>query len=195
VDEPDRRVHRDRHNALARGHYFFTDIKEQGVLLYDTGEFKLARRRELNPKERKGKAKASFNEWFANARNAYRQYQHALNDRSYKEAAFNLHQAAERLYGAILLVFTNYRPKTHDLEKLSHMVTGYDPALLTIFPQATDEQKKCFDLLRRAYVEVRYNPGYRITKGQLEYLAERVKKLQRLTKRICQARIESYTSP
>jgi len=182
-------------NALARGHYFFTDIKEQGVLLYDTGEFKLARRRELNPKERKGQAKASFNEWFANARNAYRQYEHAFHDRSYKWAAFDLHQATECFYGAILLVFTNYRPKTHDLEKLSHMVAGYDPALLTIFPQATDEQKKCFDLLRRAYVEARYNPGYRITKGQLEYLAERVKKLQRLTKRICQARIESYTSP
>ena len=44
------------------------------------------------------------------------------------------------------------------------------------------------------YVEARYNPGYRITKGQLEYLAERVKKLQRLTKKICTARIESYLS-
>ena len=37
-------------------------------------------------------------------------------------------------------------------------------------------------------------PGYRIIKAQLEYLAERVKKLQRLTKKICQARIESYLS-
>jgi predicted transcriptional regulator len=66
--------------------------------------------------------------------------------------------------------------------------------LLTIFPQATGEQKKCFDLLKRAYVEARYNPGYRITKAQLEYLTERVKKLQRLTKKVCEARIESYLS-
>jgi len=180
---------------IAKGNYFFTDIRKEGVLLYDTGEFKLARRRELNPKERRGQAKFNFEFWSRKAKHFYDDFQSNLSKRRYNQAAFMLHQAAECSYGAILLVFTNYKPKTHDLEKLSHMVAGYDPALLTVFPQATDEQKKCFDLLRRAYVEARYNPGYRITKGQLEYLAERVKKLQRLTKRICQARIESYTSP
>lgn len=40
----------------------------------------------------------------------------------------------------------------------------------------------------------RYNPGYRITKPQLEYLAERVRKLQHLTQKICEARIEFYPS-
>ncbi len=42
-----------------------------------------------------------------------------------------------------------------------------------------------------------YLPGITnlsITKAQLEYLAQRVRKLQRLTKKICQARIESYLS-
>jgi predicted nucleotidyltransferase/HEPN domain-containing protein len=181
-------------NALAKGNYFFSDIRKEGILLYDTGEFKLARRRELNPKERRGLAESQFEEWFTSAKDAYRQYEHALRDRSYKWAAFDLHQATECFYGAILLVFTNYKPKTHDLEKLSHMAAGCDPALLTVFQQATEEQKECFDLLRRAYVEARYNPRYRITRNQLEYLAERVKKLQRLTKKICRARIESYAS-
>ena len=104
-------------------------------------------------------------------------FEYTLRKRQCKLAACQLHQALERFYDAILLVFTNYRPKMHDLEKLSHSVAGCDPALLTVFPQATDEQKKCFDLLKRAYVEARYNPGYRITKAQLEYLAEWVKKL------------------
>jgi len=52
----------------------------------------------------------------------------------------------------------------------------------------------CPELLRRAYVEARYNPGYKITKAQLEYLAEQVRELQRLTKKICEAKIESYLS-
>ncbi len=181
-------------NALAKGNYFFSDIRKEGIVLYDTGEFELARQRELNPRQRKGLAKAHFEEWFTSAKGFYGMYEHALRKREYKIAAFQLHQVTERFYCAILLVFTNYRPKLHDLEKLSHMVAGCDPTLLTIFPQATQEQKECFDLLRRAYVEARYNPRYRITKSQLEYLAERVKKLQRLTKRICQARIESYVS-
>jgi HEPN domain-containing protein/predicted nucleotidyltransferase len=181
-------------NALARGHYFFTDIKKEGVLLYDTREFKLARQRKLDPKERRGMAKAHFKEWFTSAGEILDTTDYHIGKRQYKWAAFDLHQATERFYDAILLVFTNYRPRSHDLEKLGHMVSGYDPALLTVFPQATDDQKKSFDLLKRAYVEARYNPGYKITKEQLDYLAERVKKLQDLTQKICEARIESYLS-
>jgi HEPN domain-containing protein/predicted nucleotidyltransferase len=182
-------------NALARGHYFFSDIKKEGILLYDTGEFQLARRRKLNPKERRGIAKAHFKEWFTSAGEFVIDFKNAFERGSYKKAAFELHQAVERFYDATLLVFTNYRPRSHDLEKLSHMVAGCDPAFLTIFPRATDAQKECFDLLRRAYVEARYNPGYKITREQLEYLAQRVRKLQDLTKKICEARIESYLSP
>jgi predicted nucleotidyltransferase/HEPN domain-containing protein len=181
-------------NALARAHYFFTDIRKEGILLYDSGEFQLARPRQLNPKERRGQARAHFKEWFTSAKEFYTQFQCAFKRRSYKIAAFELHQATERFYDAILLVFTNYRPKLHDLEKLSHMAAGHDPALLTVFPRATAEERGCFELLRRAYVEARYNPRYKITKAQLEYLAARVRKLQRLTKKICAARIESYLS-
>ena len=100
----------------------------------------------------------------------------------------------ERFYSAILWVFTNYRPKIHDLETLTHMVARCDPAFLTVFPRATDEQKECFDLLKRAYIEARYSSAYAITKEQLAYLAQRVQKLQELTKKICVARIEAYLS-
>jgi len=180
--------------ALGHGHYFFTDIKKEGILLYDTGEFQLARPRKLNPKERRGLAKAHFEQWFTSAKEFYDSYEFNLERRRYKIAAFLLHQAVERFYSAILLVFTNYRPKLHDLETLGHMVAGCDPAFLTVFPRATDEQKECFDLLKRAYIEARYSSAYQITRAQLEYLARRVRKLQRLTKKICQARIESYLS-
>jgi predicted transcriptional regulator len=63
---------------------------------------------------------------------------------------------------------------------------------LTVFPQQTESQKKCFELLDRAYVDARYKKGYRITKRQLEYLAKRVQKLQRLTNKICKQKIESF---
>lgn len=56
----------------------------------------------------------------------------------------------------------------------------------------TVEQKICFDLLNRAYVDARYKKEYKITKKQLEYLAQRVKKLQRLTNKICKEKIKSF---
>ncbi len=190
IVEPIERVNK----ALVRGQYFFSDIKKEGDLLYNSGEFKLARPRKLDPRERRGLARAHFKQWFTSAQDFFTTSAFDVKRRKYKIAAFLLHQAVERFYAAVLLVFTNYKPRIHDLEKLSHMVAGCDPAFLTVFPQATDEQKECFNLLRRAYVEARYNPGYKITKAQLEYLAERVRKLQRLTKKICAARIESYLS-
>ncbi len=180
--------------ALAHGHYFFTDLKKEGVVLYDSGEFKLARPRKLNPKERRGMAKAHFRDWFTSAGEFVIDFKNAFERGSYKKAAFELHQAVERFYAAILLVFTNYRPKIHDLETLTHMVGGCDPAFLTVFPRATDEQKECFDLLKRAYIEARYSSAYRITKTQLEYLGARVQELQELTMKICKARIDSYLS-
>jgi predicted nucleotidyltransferase/HEPN domain-containing protein len=181
-------------NALERGHYFFTDIKKEGILFYDSGAAKLARPRKLDPKERRGIARAHFEQWFPSAVGFYGQFEYAVTKGEYKIAAFELHQAVERFYSAILLVFTNYRPKIHDLETLTHMVGGCDPAFLTVFPQATPEQKEAFDLLRRAYIEARYSSAYKITKEQLEYLAQRVTKLQDLTKKICEARIEAYLS-
>ncbi len=92
-------------------------------------------------------------------------------------------------FAAVMLVFTNYKPKSHDLKKLSRMAANYNSKFFTVFPQGTQQQKDCFDLLNRAYVEARYSKDYKITKKQLEYLSARVKKLQRLTKKICTAKI------
>ena len=76
-----------------------------------------------------------------------------------------------------------------DLEKLDRQASNLHPDLFTVFPRATQQQKHRFDLLRRAYIDARYKRDYRITRKELEYLAERVRKLQRLTKKICRTEI------
>ena len=177
---------------LEKGHYFFTDIKKEGVMLYDNGSFELAREKEHLPADRKHTAKEHYEHWIQNAKDSYSMYESGLEKGLLREAAFNLHQCAERCYTTIELVFTNYKPKSHDLKKLSRMAANHDHAFFKVFPQGTDEQKNCFDLLNRAYVEARYKKDYKITKKQLEYLAQRVKKLQRLTNKICKEKIESF---
>ena len=177
---------------LQQCHYFFTDIKKEGIILYDSGQSKLTRRRKLDPAERKNIAQQDFKQWTKTARDFYFGFEIYIKKRKNKIAAFNLHQATEAFYAALLLVFTNYKPKTHNLKKLSRMAANHDHAFFKIFPQGTVEQKICFDLLNRAYVDARYNPDYKITKKQLEYLAQRVKKLQRLTNKICKEKIESF---
>ncbi len=176
---------------LERGSYFFTDIKKEGVLLYNNGRHKLARRRKLDPKERQKYAREDYRHWFKSACEFYVQCEDAIQRRWYNNAAFQLHQATERYYNAIVLVFTRYKPKTHDLKKLDRQASNLHPDFFTVFPRATRQQKRRFDLLRRAYIDARYKRDYKITKAELEYLAERVRKLQRLTKKICGEKIAS----
>ena len=69
---------------------------------------------------------------------------------------------------------------------------SHDRGLRSIFPRETEEQEYLFDLLDYAYIGARYDPDYKITKKQLEYLAKCVKKLHEVTERICKEKIESF---
>jgi len=177
---------------LAEGQYFFADIKKEGIVLYDTNRFKLARKRNLKPAEQQRIAQDHYDHWFESAKDYYHQFGRAVKDRKYKVAAFLLHQAAEHSYKAILLVFTEYNPNEHYLMMLGHMAEKHARALRNIFPRKTEEQEELFNLLDYAYIGARYDPDYKITKEQLEYLATRVKKLQKLTKTVCRKKIESF---
>ena len=92
-----------------------------------------------------------------------------------------------------MLVFTGYKPKRHNIETLGRRVSSCDAEFLKVFPRATKEQDENFKLLKKAYIDARYKKEYKITKKELEYLAKRVKILQKLTKRICKEKIESFS--
>lgn len=177
---------------LAEGQYFFADIKRQGRMLYDSGNYKLARKRKLKPAEQQRIAQDHFDKWFKTAKVAYRQFEHALEDGSFNWAAFELHQAVEHSYKAILLVFTNYNPNEHYLMILGHMAGKHDRQLRNIFPRETEEQEELFNLLDYAYIGARYDPDYKITKQQLEQLAPCVKKLYKVTEKICKEKIKLF---
>ena len=177
---------------LEKGQYFFSDIKAEGIALYDSKNYKLAQAKKLSPKERLGQAKADFKQWFNSANEFYGQYKNAFANEWYKNAAFQLHQAAECLYGTVLLVYTNYKPKTHKLDKLRKMVGQHDPVFFKTFPLDTDEQRHCFDLLRQAYVGARYHEDYKITPQELKYLARCVELLCDQTETSCDTKMESF---
>jgi HEPN domain-containing protein/predicted nucleotidyltransferase len=179
-------------NQLEKGQYFFSDIKAEGIILYDSKNCQLSEPKPLTQKQRLGQAKTDFNEYFESAKDFYMFYEVGLEKGKYKKAAFMLHQAVETFYKTVLLVYTNYKPKTHKLDKLGKMAGGHDPAFFKIFPMGTDEEKRRFDLLKRAYVEARYNPKYVITAEEVKYLARCVELLQQLTKASCETKMKSF---
>lgn len=178
---------------LRDGNYFFDEIKRDGVQIFTSNRYQLDEKQPKSPEEQKEKAQQYFDGWFSSANNFLKLYVHACKDESLKEAAFLLHQATERYYGTVQLVFTGYKPKTHDIEVLSRFAKAVDMEFGKVFPRATIEERRRFTLLRKAYVEARYNMDYNIGKADLEYLSERVQLLKNLTQQICKRKIESFT--
>ncbi|WP_165027009.1 HEPN domain-containing protein [Dysgonomonas sp. ZJ279] len=177
---------------LEEGRYFYTQIKEEGVILYDSGNVKLARRRKLKFDEIKQQAQEYFDEKFHSAcvflKNAIFNYE----DKEYRMASFMLHQACENFYYAIRLSFTLRSNKQHNLSKLSSSVKRHSDELLQIFPRHTAEEKRLFTLLKDAYIEARYNPKFIVTKEDIDALIPRMELLRDVTKRICEVKIGEY---
>ncbi len=178
---------------LQEGNYFFDDVKKEGIVLFDTSRFKLSERRELSKAEVQAFAKRDFEAWFESANDFYHQYEYAYKNERLKVAAFLLHQATERYYSTIQLVFAGYKPKTHDLDVLGRRAKSLHMEFGKVFPKATILERQRFMLLRKAYVDARYKINYRITKADLDYLGERVALLRQLTEQLCREKIESFT--
>ena len=120
-------------------------------------------------------------------------YEKAIEIDKYKMAAFNLNQAAEHAYKSALLVCTGLCPNEHYLGDLAKMTAEKcDPAFGDIFPMDTQWQEDTFKLLDYAYIGARYDPKYKITKEQLEYLAPHDRKLLSLNDKICTQKLESF---
>lgn len=178
---------------LRDGNYFFDDIKKEGVQLFTTNRYLLDEKQKKSPAEMKSKAQKYFDGWFQSANDFFFQFNNALMHDKLKVAAFELHQATERYYGTIQLVFTGYKPKTHDIEILGKLAKALDMEFGKVFPRVTIDEHRRFVLLKKAYVEARYNMDYNIGKADLGYLSERVKILRSLTEQICKRKIDSFT--
>jgi predicted nucleotidyltransferase/HEPN domain-containing protein len=179
-------------SEIEDGSYFFVDVLKEGIMLYDSGNFQLSAPKPLSPGQRKQKAQRYFDKWFKNASSFFTQYEFAFNIESFDVAAFLLHQTTERFFACLILVYTDYKPKIHDLEKLNKQVCKLDCRFKIIFPRSTDEEERLFQLLKKAYIDSRYKLEYKITKEELEYLSLRVEKLRNLTELACKEKIERF---
>ena len=176
---------------LEEGRYFYTELKRDGIVLYNSGNVKLARRRKLKFNEIKKQAEEYFEEKYTRAKSFYRDSKYASQFKDYKQAAFYLHQVCENAFKAISLTFTLRSDKIHNLEDLLKATRGYAPELYNVFPNK-NEDARLFKILVRSYTEARYNPTFEISKEDLEALTEIANKFLEVTQAACTERIAYY---
>lgn len=182
---------KDVNDQLRKGRYFFTDILRDGIALYEAEGHDFAKPEPLTPQAALAEAEGYFEEWMEKARSGQKIASFALQEGELTDAAFMLHQTAERLYHGLLLVQTLYSPKSHKLNFLRSQAERISPALIDVWPRDTRLAQRNFELLRRAYVEARYSPNYKITPDELTWLSERVTALQTLVRDVCKAQLAS----
>jgi predicted nucleotidyltransferase/HEPN domain-containing protein len=174
---------------LEHGRPFFLDIVRQGVALYEAEGFCFTQPRELPPEEATAEAQKYFEKWFPSAALFQQSAEFMTSQGGLKEAAFILHQAVERFYHCALLVLTLYSPKSHKLNFLRSHCEELAPELIDAWPRDDKFSRRCFELLRLAYVNARYSPEYKVTEEEMRWIAERVCALQQLVKEVCERRL------
>ncbi|GAD58513.1 HEPN domain-containing protein [Brevundimonas sp. BAL450] len=179
----------DVNEQLDRGRYFFADIVREGVVLHDTPGAKLHKPADLKAQVALAEAEQHFEKWITSATGAQAgaKFYIEMGDRNW--AAFLLHQAAEHLYHCILLVVTLYSGKAHNLAFLRKKGEAIDARLTAAWPRESKFERRCFELLREAYVKARYSKHYKISDEELAWLTERVEVLRGLAEMVCEERL------
>jgi len=176
-------------DGLAHGRVFFMEVAKDGIAMYEADDRDLARPKPKTPEQALATAREYFDDWLTSSQDFYDQAKHAMEKGRGKIAAFELHQATERLYACLLLTLTYYSPYNHNIAFLRSLAEGLDRRLHGIWPEGTHRERAMFQKLKEAYTKARYSKHYKISEDELTWLSERVEELGRVVDQVCTDRI------
>ncbi len=179
----------DVNEKLKLGRYFFMDILREGISLFEEPDHPFVDPEPLPPAAALKEAREYFEEWYGGAEEFLETAAFAQKRGFSKKAVFLLHQATESLYHCLFLVRTLYSPKTHNLNRLRALAEDLDARLKTVWPSETKFERRCYELIRAAYVKARYSRHYKINAEELAWLSERLTALQDLVKTLSAERL------
>ncbi|HWU13750.1 MAG TPA: HEPN domain-containing protein [Caulobacter sp.] len=184
----------DINRGLDAGLYFFREVIDQGIVLYDLPSHAFTPLKPLTAQAALALGQRHHKKIFATIRTSLRLAEFAMEqgdvDDWLHKAAFNLHQATEAAYIAVLLLTGFYAPRSHNIKFLRTLAEAKAPSLAAIWPRETRALRKPFQKLKRAYVDARYNQdSYEITLDELEHLKTTVESLITLVRDVCDERL------
>ncbi|SDX68861.1 HEPN domain-containing protein [Hydrobacter penzbergensis] len=165
---------------LKAGHRFALTVWQSASPIYDSGNVSMVIPQGftgigMNKEEEKqysdGLMKAK--EFLAGSELFRIRKQHAM-------AAFMLHQSAEQALRTLLRTSAGYYANTHSLDRLIRYASFVSHQLPDIFRQKTDEEKRLFSLLQKAYIDTRYKEDYKISNDDLVCLSEKIRYLHEI---------------
>lgn len=181
---------REINTEIKQGRYFFTDIRRDGLVLYELDDEPLAMPGKISPEEAWQMASGYLGDRLPSASSFVETAEYLTNKGQRKHAAFELHQAIEQAYSTLLLAQTNYSPPSHNIRFLRGLAEDQAQDLVSVWPRDQQRYVSWFNLINEAYVKARYSPHFEISEEALLWLIERVQRLISTVGRICQDHLE-----
>ncbi|TBA41257.1 HEPN domain-containing protein [Rhizobium ruizarguesonis] len=177
---------REVNAALHEGQYFFSDIRREGIVLYELDDEPLPEPKPRSKAEEYRIAKEHFDNRFPASVGSLDTSGYSLSKGRQNESAFLLHQAIEHAYSTILLTLTNYGPPSHNLTFLRKLAEGRDRRLVDAWPRDQHRYRAWFNTINEAYVKARYSKHFEVSEEALTWLGERAADLHILVKTVCE---------
>src|SRR3546814_14901643 len=120
------------------------EVAKDGIALYEADDRELATPKPKTPEQALDVAKEYFEEYFPSSARFLKAARYLVSENGPREAAFNLHQATERLYACLLLTLTYYTPYNHNIAFLRSLAEGLDRRLYGIWTETNRRHRDTF---------------------------------------------------
>lgn len=177
-------------DQIHQGNRYFQNIMEEGVVLHDAAPTSWPDRNPVAALDRAAEVEIHLEEGLALVAEFLGSAKLSAANGWFRKAAFDLHQATERLYNIVLLVLEGRTPHTHNIVDLRKLAESASGRLRVVWPTETKEDRRCFELLRAAYNKSRYDRHYRVAGSEAAWMIEQVEYLSDLVSEVCDARID-----
>ena len=174
---------------LKDGYPFATSVQQSAVAIYNSGSYNLPvsqANNDVTSKEREkhlAEGLIKSKEFLAGSELYRIRKQYAM-------AAIMLHQSAEQALRTLLKVGTGYHANTHSIDRLLRYAGLVSYQLPDIFPQRTEEEKRLFNLLQKAYIDTRYKEDYKISTDDLLCLTAKVRRIHEILSDVGKATLQ-----
>lgn len=181
-------------HAMIHGVPYFVTIATTGIALYQSDGARLEPPRKLPEPRRRERGLAEFDRWYTRASDFLMGATFYRDRGSAPMAALLLHQACEHLYQCMAWSLTLHGPRTHALGELREVAEELDERIIAAWPRDTAFEQRVFGCIRRAYVEVRYGNGFRISDDELAFAFDCARTLAPIVERVCSDRLTDSES-
>lgn len=159
---------------LKQGHLFAANVQQSAEVIYNSEGYNLPASQMANHNASIITNEKSLTDGLTKAKEFLAGSELYRIRKQLAMAAFMLHQSAEQALRTLLKVGTGYHANTHNIDRLLRYAGLVSYQLPDIFPQKTEEDKRLFNLLQKAYIDTRYKEDYKISNGDLLHLTEKI---------------------